>query len=56
MRMRNDATECVKEVLKSRIIKSFTFAKLGGFLHTLNDSLANYLNVKTDKSVLLLKK
>jgi len=53
MRMRNDATECVKEVLKSRIIKSFTFAKLGGFLHTLNDSLAIYLNVKTDKSLLL---
>jgi hypothetical protein len=28
MRMRNDATECVKEVLKSKIIRSFSLCKV----------------------------
>jgi hypothetical protein len=28
MRRRNDVNECVKEVLKSRIIKSFTLCKV----------------------------
>ena len=33
MRKRNDTNECVNKVLKSRIIRSFSCAKLGGFLH-----------------------